>query len=129
MRVLLDTQAFLWIAGDWKRVSSSAKRVFEELETELYLSVASVWEIVIKSAIGRLSLPTAPAVYVPRRIADFRISVVDVRMDHVLSVCSLPMHHADPFDRIIIAQAQLEELTVATSDRIFRRYNVDLLPI
>lgn len=129
MRVLLDTQAFLWIAGDWRRVRPSAQRVFEDLETELYLSVASVWEIAIKSGLGRLSLPTAPTVYVPRRIADFGISVLDIRMDHALSVYSLPMYHADPFDRIIIAQAQLEELTVATSDGIFRQYNVDLLPI
>ncbi len=129
MRVLLDTHAFLWIAGEWKRVRPAARRVLEDPATELHLSAASIWEISIKASIGRLTLPAHPAAYVVRRIADFRISVVDVTRDHALAVYALPPHHADPFDRMIVAQAQLEDLTVATRDRIFRKYRVDALAI
>jgi PIN domain nuclease of toxin-antitoxin system len=126
---LLDTHAFLWIAGDWKRVRPEARRVIENPETVLHLSVASVWEMSIKAAIGRLDLPAEPSVYIPRRIADFQLSVVDVTEEHALAVYGLPRHHADPFDRMIVAQAQLEELTVATRDRVFRKYKIDTLSV
>jgi len=129
VKLLLDTHAFLWMAGEWKRVRPAARRVLQDASTELYLSVASIWEISIKTALGRLMLPAAPPVYVPRRIADFGVRVVDVTRDHALAVFSLPAHHADPFDRMIVAQAQLEQLTVATNDRIFRKYSVQVLPV
>jgi PIN domain nuclease of toxin-antitoxin system len=117
------------MAGDWKRVRLPARRILENLETELYLSAASIWEIVVKTAIGRLDLPAVPSVYLPRRVAAFQISVVDVTLDHALAVYGLPPRHADPFDRMIVAQAQLERLTVATRDRVFRQYRVDVLAI
>lgn len=129
MRVLLDTHAFLWIAGDWKRIRPAARRVLENPRTLLFLSAASIWEVSIKAGIGRLELPAEPSVYVPRRIADFQIVVVDVTRDHALGVYALPTHHSDPFDRMIVAQAQLEDLTVATRDPIFRKYRVDTLTV
>ena len=129
MRVLLDTHAFLWIAGDWKRVKPAAQRVLRDSRTSLHLSAASVWEISIKTALGRLVLPAAPSVYVPRRIADFGIRVVDVTAAHALEVFNLPPHHGDPFDRMLVAQAQLEALTVATRDRVFRKYGAAVLAI
>lgn len=129
MRVLLDTHAFLWIAGDWKQVRPAARRVLENQRTLLFLSVASIWEVAIKAAIGRLELPAEPSVYVPRRIADFHIAVVDITRDHALAVYALPKHHSDPFDRMIVAQAQLEDLTVATREPTFRKYRVDTLAI
>jgi PIN domain nuclease of toxin-antitoxin system len=129
VRVLLDTHAFLWILGDWKRVRPAARRTLEHADTTLHLSAASIWEISIKAALGRLTLPASPPVYLPRRIADFHLTVVNVAGDHAMAVFSLPPHHADPFDRILVAQAQLEELTIATRDRIFRSYSVAVLPI
>lgn len=129
MKLLLDTHAFLWIAGDWKRVRASAQRVISRPETQLYLSAASIWEISIKAGLGRLTLPVSPPVYLPRRIQDFQISVLDVTSDHALAVFSLPQHHADPFDRMIVAQAQLEQLTIATRDQVFGKYRIKLLTI
>ena len=98
-------------------------------KTLLFLSAASIWELSIKAGIGRLHLPAAPPVYVPRRIADFEIATLDVTKDHALAVYELPAHHADPFDRMIVAQAQLEDLTIATRDRIFSKYRVDTLEV
>ena len=129
MRVLLDTHAFLWIAGNWKQVHAPARRVLEDPQTELFLSVASIWEISIKTALGRLTLPAEPTVYIPRRITDFQISVVDITRDHALAVFALPPKHSDPFDRMIVAQAKLEQLTVATRDRSLRAYSVHVLQI
>jgi PIN domain nuclease of toxin-antitoxin system len=129
VKVLLDTHTFLWIVGNWKEIRRGAQRVLEDAETELFLSVASVWEISAKTALGRLALPALPTVYVPRRIADFQIATLDITADHALAIFGLPAHHADPFDRMIVAQAQLERLTVATRDKIFRKYSVSVLGV
>lgn len=129
MKILLDTHAFLWIAGNWKEVRRGAQRVLQDPKTELYLSVASIWEISIKVALGRLTLPSLPTVYIPRRIADFQIATLDINRDHALAVFGLVAHHADPFDRMIVAQAQLERLTIATRDKIFGKYSVNVLSV
>lgn len=129
MKILLDTHAFLWIAGNWKEVRRGARRVLEDSKTGLYLSVASIWEISIKAALGRLTLPTLPTVYIPRRIADFQIATLDISQDHALAAFGLAAHHADPFDRMIVAQAQLERLTIATRDKIFGKYSVNVLSV
>lgn len=129
MNVLLDTRAFLWMAGSWKRVRPQARRVLEDTQTALFLSSASIWEISIKTALGRLKLPATPTVYLPRRLSDFQISVVDISRDHALAVYGLPPHHSDPFDRMIVAQAQLEQLTIATRDPAFTAYAVPVLAV
>jgi PIN domain nuclease of toxin-antitoxin system len=127
VKVLLDTHAFLWIVGNWEEIRRAAQRVLQDSETELFLSVASIWEISVKAALGRLTLPALPTVYIPRRIADFQIVTLDITPDHALAVFGLPGHLADPFDRMIVAQAQLERLTVATRDKIFDKYSVSTL--
>ena len=129
MKLLLDTHAFLWIAGDWKQIREPARKTLSNVETELFLSVASLWEIVIKASIGRLILPLEPTVFLPRRISDFGISTIAIAADHAFAVSQLAPHHADPFDRMIIAQARVEGLRVATRDRMFAKYGVDVLRV
>ncbi|MBV9232871.1 MAG: type II toxin-antitoxin system VapC family toxin [Candidatus Eremiobacteraeota bacterium] len=106
-----------------------SRRLLEDRSTALFLSAASIWEIAVKMGLGRLELPAEPSIYVPRRIADFDISVLDVTMEHALAVYGLPPHHADPFDRMIIAQARLERMIIATGDRVFRKYGTDVVPL
>lgn len=129
MRILLDTHAFLWIAGEWKTIKPAARRVLSDPKATLCLSSASIWEISIKAKLGRLELPASPSVFVPRRIADFRIAVIEIGAAHALEVFNLPPYHADPFDRMLVAQARLESLTIATRDRIFRKYGARVLAI
>ena len=96
-------------------------------EHELYLSAASAWEIAIKSSLGRLQLPMDPAEFVRTRLLQSQTVPLAITHEHALRVASLPAHHRDPFDRLLIAQAQLEALVVMTSDAHFSAYAVDVV--
>lgn len=126
MRLLLDTQVWLWMQVSPERFSPSALELVQDPATDLLLSAASSWEIAIKYALGRLPLPEEPARYVPDRLA--RSGVTAIAVDHAsaLRVATLPRHHADPFDRLVIAQAQVLEVPVMTSDRDFAHYDIDI---
>ena len=93
---------------------------------ELFLSAASAWEIAIKFVLGKLPLPLPPAEYVPRRLESSGTLSLPVETRHALRVADLPSHHRDPFDRLLIAQAQLEKLPILTSDQAFDAYDVDV---
>lgn len=126
MRLLLDTHAFLWfVAGD-ARLSRRARRAMENEEAVLFLSAASVWEMAIKSSLGRLTLP-APAVdYVAGKVRG-GLQMLSVDWSHAAAVETLPFHHRDPFDRVLVAQAQAEKLAIVTGDVAFRQYDVQIL--
>ncbi len=110
------------------RLSAQARDLLLSDENELFLSAASSWEIVIKQALGRLNLPEDPGRYVPDRMAKTGTRPLAIEHSHALQVAKLPRHHRDPFDRILIAQAQVERLPILTADRQFARYEVELLP-
>jgi PIN domain nuclease of toxin-antitoxin system len=128
MRVLLDTQCWLWMEAFPERLSPQARTVVASPEHELYLSAASAWEIAIKYALGRLRLPVPPQEYVPTRLQRSGVQALPVHHTHALHVAGLPAHHSDPFDRLLIAQALLEGLTILTADRHFEAYGVPLVP-
>ncbi len=96
-------------------------------KAELYLSAASSWEISIKSALGKLPLPEPPAQYVPKRMAAQGIRPLPITHTHALAVSDLPVHHSDPFDRLLIAQAQLEGMVLLTADSAFKPYGVEIV--
>lgn len=126
MKALLDTHTFLWaISGD-ERLSQPAKRVFVG-PSDLWLSVASIWEILLKVQIGKMPLPLPAGPYIVKKLVENRIETLPVSRDHVLRVETLPLHHSDPFDRMLIAQSLVEKLPLATSDRIFARYPVEVI--
>jgi len=127
LRLLIDTHVFLWLETEPERVAAATQTILEDADNELYLSVVSGWEIAIKYAIGKLALPTAPPVYVPTRIARGGFHELDVTMTHALAVSGLPPHHDDPFDRLLVAQAQVEGLTLVTADERIARYPVHVL--
>ncbi len=124
MSLLLDTQAFLWIILRSKKVKARAFEAISDPGTAIFLSAASAWEIAIKAALGKLQLPGEPSLYVPKRMQESGVSPLAVTHHHALAVHRLPMHHNDPFDRLIIAQAQLEGLSIVTGDRSFDAYDV-----
>lgn len=96
-------------------------------ENRLFLSAASAWEVAIKVRIGKIKLPGDPALYLPRRARESAILSLPITEEHALAVAELPMKHTDPFDRMLVAQAQLESLTIMTSDRVFEKYDVKCL--
>lgn len=124
MRFLLDTQVFVWMFLQPKRIDAKVWTRLRDASSELYLSAASAWEIAIKVRVGKIKLPNNPAIYVPRRARESNILSLPISEEHALAVADLPMEHADPFDRIIVAQAQLESLTIVTSDAALSRYDV-----
>jgi PIN domain nuclease of toxin-antitoxin system len=116
MRLLLDTHAFLWAVMEPEELSKAAHRAIVDLKNEVYVSAAVGWEIVIKHRVGKLAMPMSPVTYVPSRIAALGFRSLDISLDHTLTVASLPVLHTDPFDRIMIAQAQFESMTFVTRD-------------
>ena len=126
MKALLDTHAFLWaLAGD-ARMSRLARDTFGG-PAGLSLSAASVWEILIKVQSGKLNLPRPAVSYVLRKLAENGIEMLPISIDHLLALERLPMHHRDPFDRMLIAQSLEENLPIVTSDPLFARYDVHLI--
>ncbi|MHB8356936.1 MAG: type II toxin-antitoxin system VapC family toxin [Vulcanimicrobiaceae bacterium] len=127
MRFLLDTHAFLWTLLHKNKITPKIWAQLEAVDNQLFLSAASAWEIAIKVALGKLVIPGDPAVYVPRRARQANILSLPITEDHALAVRALPMHHGDPFDRLLVAQAQLESLTIVTADPQFTKYDVNCL--
>jgi len=126
MKALLDTHTFLWAISANKRLSRRAEQIFIG-PSDLWLSVASIWEILIKVRVGKMHLPTPAGPYIVRKLAENRIEPLPVSLDHVLRVESLPTHHTDPFDRILIAQSIEEGCPVVTSDSVFEQYPVKVI--
>jgi PIN domain nuclease of toxin-antitoxin system len=124
MKALLDTHTFLWWNTDDPRLSAEAREVVGDGRNEIYLSVASAWEMAIKTARGSLILPEPPEQYVPSRLRLHRVQVLAIQLRHALMVYDLPMIHRDPFDRLLVAQSRLENLPLLTMDPDIIQYGV-----
>jgi PIN domain nuclease of toxin-antitoxin system len=127
MKYLLDTMVWLWSVGPSEKIGKAGLKIVSSGEEDVYLSVASCWEVAIKTRLGKFDLPEPPVTYVPTRLTAQGINPLSVSLEHSLKVYDLPLHHHDTFDRLIIAQAIAEEMTILTSDRIFARYPVDVV--
>lgn len=121
MKLLLDTHLLLWAAGEPKRLPAVARKLINDSRTELLFSVASLWEIVIKRSLGRDDFRVEPRV-LRRGLLDNGYAELAVGGEHVLAVDSLPPIHKDPFDRLLVAQAQSESVTLLTADPLLGRY-------
>lgn len=127
MRILLDTHVWLWLQSDPDRFGGDVLDLLRDEANDLFLSAASGWEIAIKHALGKLPLPEPPSTYVPSRLETSGVTSLPVAMRHALHVGSLPVHHRDPFDRLLVAQAQLEGLTLMSVDAQLRSYDIEIL--
>ena len=127
MRLILDTHAFLWWITDDPQLSSRARHVIGNRDNELFLSVASAWEIAIKTRIGRIRLRERPDRFIPDQLSRNGISPLPIEISHALHTARLPTIHRDPFDRLIIAQCVLEKLPIVTRDTIIPRYKVETI--
>lgn len=128
MRVLLDTHVWLWALAADRRLRREAREVIQDPDNETLLSVASAWEISIKAAKGKLRLPAPAEVFVPEAIATSPTTILEITLRHVLRSAALPPHHNDPFDRLLVAQAQTEQLPVLTADNVFSLYEINVIP-
>jgi PIN domain nuclease of toxin-antitoxin system len=124
MKMLLDTHVWLWWTAGSPRIKADTRRLFGERENELLLSAASAWEIAIKYRLGRLPLPSGPMEYISSQLMLQSIRALDVTVAHAAATAELPPHHSDPFDRLLIAQARCDGLTLVTADRAISAYAV-----
>jgi len=127
MKYLLDTSVFLWGVAAEERLNAAAQEILADPSSELYLSVAGTWEIAIKFALGSLPLPKAPSEYIPYAQRLWRIHTLNITQEHAFRAGELPVFHRDPFDRMIIAQALSEKMTLLSADHAFQKYKVDLI--
>jgi PIN domain nuclease of toxin-antitoxin system len=127
VRAILDTHVFLWWVLDVPRLSVDARRILQDGANELLFSTASAYELTIKAQSGRLSLPEPPDTYVPSRLAANALESLSIELPHALRAGTLPSIHRDPFDRMLIAQAQIEGLPILTADPAISRYDVETI--
>jgi PIN domain nuclease of toxin-antitoxin system len=126
LRILLDTHSWLWMVGEPERLSEPSRQLLRDPKSELFFSAASTWEIAIKFAAGKLRLPRPPASLVGEWLAEDRLSALPILHAHALHAGELPPHHRDPFDRLLVAQARIEGLTLLTADRRLAKYDVPI---
>ncbi len=124
MKILLDTHTFLWWVADDPQISANAKDIISDPNNEIYFSVVSAWEIIIKVGTGKLSLSEPPEIYIPSRVASNQFEILPVQISHILKINSLPNFHKDPFDRLLIAQSLVEDLSLITVDGAIAQYPV-----
>lgn len=124
MNCLLDTHSFLWFIADSPRLSAIGRTVIESADNRVFLSVASVWEMAIKISLGKLNLPQPFEIFIVQQISLNRIELLDITVRHTALVSSLPFHHRDPFDRLLIAQAQTESMPIVGGDAAFDAYGI-----
>jgi PIN domain nuclease of toxin-antitoxin system len=127
VKAIVDTHVFLWaISGD-SRLSKRHCELWQDESSELFLSFASVWEMLIKAGLGKLPLPTPHSSYIFKQMESNRLAYLGIRPAHFTELESLPPLHRDPFDRMLVAQARAERMPVATADPLVRRYGVKVL--
>jgi PIN domain nuclease of toxin-antitoxin system len=124
LNYLLDTHAFLWWIEDDIRLSENAREVIINPDNEIIISVISTWEIIIKHSLGKLSLSEAPKDYIEEMLAVNEFTVLPIKLAHTFQIAELPNHHKDPFDRLLIAQSQIEQMPIITLDRQIIKYPV-----
>lgn len=127
MKVILDTHVFLWWIVDDPRLSPRARQVLSQPKNELLLSAASGWEMAIKVGLGKLKIPAPIDRFIIDQLNINGISVLPIDLRHALHVAALPKLHRDPFDRLLIAQAQLERIPIVSGDSQIRQYDVEVI--
>ncbi|HEX2092605.1 MAG TPA: type II toxin-antitoxin system VapC family toxin [Longimicrobiaceae bacterium] len=124
MRLLLDTHAFLWFITADPKLSSTAEREIRRSGNTPLLSVASVWEIAIKVNLGRLPIPRPLDTFIPEQLRINRIHLLPVELHHTFEIARLPLHHRDPFDRLLLAQVISEGIPMVSADSAFDAYSI-----
>ena len=124
MKVLIDTHVFLWFIGGVRLRQNSVNFLQNTIDNEIFVSLATAWEISIKLGVGKLKLPNVPEIWFPDRLRRAGFKLLPIELQHTLRVHNLPPIHKDPFDRLLISQADVENLTIVTEDPNFAKYQV-----
>jgi PIN domain nuclease of toxin-antitoxin system len=126
MKLLLDTHVFLWLRYDTQRIPEKVLSVYYDTNNAIFLSMASIWEMQIKTQLGKLELKIPLFELIEEQICNNGLQILPIEMQHIFALTNLPFYHKDPFDRLILIQAQLENLKLASADTVFSNYEIDL---
>ncbi|MGQ9632516.1 MAG: type II toxin-antitoxin system VapC family toxin [bacterium] len=124
MRIIIDTCTFLWFIDDNPKLSAAASAIIEDPNSEVLLSIANLWEMAIKCSIGKLIFTEPFNMFMQRQLNLNRIGILPINLDHVAGVVTLPFHHRDPFDRLMIAQAMVDNIPIVSPDEVFDNYPI-----
>jgi len=124
MRLLLDTHTFLWWLGNDPALGDKARAVIADGRNECFLSLASCWELSIKASLGKIRLTQPLERFIPDEMSSNGFHLLNIDFRHVAKVENLPFHHRDPFDRLLVAQALLEKMTIVSCDTVLSEYGV-----
>jgi PIN domain nuclease of toxin-antitoxin system len=127
MRVLLDTHAFLWWVLNDPQLSARCRQIIADPANTIYISAAVAWEIAIKAQLGKLTLSDTPEVIITDQIQQNNFQVLPITLQHTLHTYTMPLHHRDPFDRILAAQSHIENLPIVTIDALISQYGVSTI--
>ncbi|WP_295617461.1 type II toxin-antitoxin system VapC family toxin [Chamaesiphon sp. GL140_3_metabinner_50] len=127
MKLLLDTNVFIWLNDAPQRVRAQVMTIIANSDNDLFLSLTSIWELQIKIQLGKLQLSDALPDILRTQQVDNNLQILTINLSHIWALENLPYHHRDPFDRLLIAQAQIEGMTLVSADGMFELYDVDLL--
>ena len=127
MKLLLDTHAFLWWVGGAPAFGRRARAEVANPDNEVFVSIASCWELAIKLSLGKLRLPQSLDRFIQEQLTRNSFVLVALDFRHVIRVADLPFHHRDPFDRVLVAQALQDDLAIVSADRVFRKYGVTVV--
>ncbi len=125
MKYLMDTHIFLWWILENPKLKYRVKAIIRNKNNILYLSAASTWEMLIKSGVGKLSLPASPETFIRKQLLLNDINILNITLQHTFALAELPLTHKDPFDRILIAQAKCENCAFITDDALIKSYDVN----
>ena|SRR5438128_8804368 len=127
MRLMLDTHSFLWFVQGDPRLSATARQLAEDPVNDRFLSAASVWEMGIKISVGKLRLESPIEIFIPEHLNDNGMGLLGITVEHIAAISLLPFHHRDPFDRMLVAQAQVEQMAVVSVDPALDAYGITRL--
>lgn len=127
MKLLLDTHTFIWFVTDDPKLSPTAKALIENEYNEKWFSIASIWEMAVKHSVGKLKFDVPFRTFVEQQMGLNSMELLHVEMKHLAVVATLPLHHRDPFDRLLIAQAMMEGLPIVGADSVFDAYSIQRL--
>ena len=127
MKLLLDTHTFIWYVTNNRKLSTTAQHLINDGDNEILLSIASVWEMAIKYSIGKLTFKLPFEAFISEQLVVNDIDLLSIRVEHINTIANLELHHRDPFDRLIIAQAMVEQIPIVGLDKAFDFYEVEKL--
>ena len=127
MNILLDTHTFLWLRNAPEKVSEKVLNAYYDINNNVFLSMASIWEMQIKYQLGKLELDLPLSTIIEEQYTYNDLQILPIETYHIFALADLPLHHKDPFDRLLLVQSRLENLILASADNVFHHYKVNLL--